>query len=164
MAIPTMTDGGTPHARRNLPTLKHPRVSPLCCTATHGSCGRAKDQRHRAMTLTQNVVGLPVEILLPGISRRDFSWSRSMAQKSRAGLKSKSSPRLARLSDFLRISGNAMWGLRPKNGCAVSIGASDISLAGIDSQEAAIARVEQHLRGGQEPSAPPDPLCHRSCN
>ena len=87
-----------------------------------------------------------------------------MAQKSCVDPKPKSSPRLERLSDLLRMSGNALWGLRPKNGCAVSIGADDVSLAGIDSQEAAIARIEQHLRGGQEPSAPADPLCHRSCN
>lgn len=85
-------------------------------------------------------------------------------KKSCPGLKLKAIPRLERLSDFLRLSSNALWGLRRQNGCAVSVGADDVSLAGIDSPEAAIARIELHLRGGQEPSAPADPLCHRAPN
>jgi hypothetical protein len=87
-----------------------------------------------------------------------------MAQKSPVHAKHESSRRLARLSDLLRMSGNALWGLRRRKGCAVSIGAEDVSLAGVASEEDAIARVELHLRGRQELPAPADPLCSRSCN
>lgn len=43
---------------------------------------------------------------------------------------------------------------------AVSIEAEDVSLGGIGSHEAAIARVEQHLHGSGGAKAPADPLCH----
>lgn len=53
---------------------------------------------------------------------------------------------------------------RPLNGCAVKVGADDVPLAGIESHEAAIARVERHLRGPNGISAPANPLCRRTLN
>jgi cytidylate kinase len=47
-------------------------------------------------------------------------------------------------------------------GCAVTVGADDVSLTGIGSQEAAIAKIEQHLHGRNEKSAPANPLCRRA--
>ena len=44
---------------------------------------------------------------------------------------------------------------------AVSIEAENVSLGGISSHEAAIAKVEQHLHGPGSATAPADPLCHR---
>lgn len=44
-------------------------------------------------------------------------------------------------------------------GCAVSIEAEEVSLTGISSHEAAIARIEQHLRGPHDVQAHVDPLC-----
>ncbi len=49
-------------------------------------------------------------------------------------------------------------------GCAVTVGTDDVPLAGIASQEAAIARVERHLRGPNEMSAPANPLCRGTPN
>ena len=43
---------------------------------------------------------------------------------------------------------------------AVSVETADVSLGGIGSHEAAIARVEQHLHGSGGAKAPADPLCH----
>lgn len=51
---------------------------------------------------------------------------------------------------------------RPLKGCAVTVGTDDVPLAGIESHEAAIARVERHLRGPNEISAPANPLCRRA--
>jgi hypothetical protein len=51
---------------------------------------------------------------------------------------------------------------RPLKGCAVTVGTDDVPLAGIESHEAAIARVERHLRGPNEFSAPANPLCSRA--
>lgn len=44
---------------------------------------------------------------------------------------------------------------------AVSIETETVSLSGISSHEAAIAKVEQHLHGRNGAKAPADPLCHR---
>jgi hypothetical protein len=68
----------------------------------------------------------------------------------------------AELADLRSILGNAEVGRcdwRSLRSCAVAVGGNDIPLAGIDSHEAAIARVEQHLHGSQETSTPADPLC-----
>ncbi|HWV80623.1 MAG TPA: hypothetical protein VNZ50_04290 [Hyphomicrobiaceae bacterium] len=45
---------------------------------------------------------------------------------------------------------------------AVSVETADVSLGGIGSHEAAIAKVEQHFHGPHGAKAPADPLCHRS--
>lgn len=50
---------------------------------------------------------------------------------------------------------------RSLRGCSVTVGADNVPLAGIESQEAAIARVERHLRGPSELSVPANPLCRR---
>jgi len=50
------------------------------------------------------------------------------------------------------------------NGCAVTVGPDDVPLAGVESHEAAIARVERHLHGANEISAPANPLCRRALN
>jgi hypothetical protein len=44
-------------------------------------------------------------------------------------------------------------------GCAVAVGIDDVLLGGTVSQEAAIARIEQHLHGPKEMSVPANPLC-----
>lgn len=44
---------------------------------------------------------------------------------------------------------------------AASVEAEDVSLGGITSHEAAIARVEQHLHGPHGVMVPADPLCKR---
>jgi hypothetical protein len=44
-------------------------------------------------------------------------------------------------------------------GCAVSVGSDDVRLAGIASQEDAIARIERHLHGANELPPPANPLC-----
>ncbi len=44
---------------------------------------------------------------------------------------------------------------------AVAVETADVSLSGISSHEAAIAKVEQHLHGPHGAKAPVDPLCHR---
>lgn len=48
---------------------------------------------------------------------------------------------------------------RTLRGCAVAVGTDDVPLTGIDSQEDAIAKVERHLHGPSEMSAPANPLC-----
>lgn len=53
-------------------------------------------------------------------------------------------------------------GWRPRKGCAVTVGTDDVPLAGIETHEAAIARVERHLRGPNEILAPVNPLCRRA--
>jgi hypothetical protein len=45
--------------------------------------------------------------------------------------------------------------------CAVSVETENVSLGGIASHEAAIAKVEQHLHGPHGAMTPADPLCHR---
>jgi len=45
--------------------------------------------------------------------------------------------------------------------CAVSIEAEEVSLTGVASHEAAIAKVEAHLHGPHDLKAPVDPLCLR---
>jgi hypothetical protein len=55
----------------------------------------------------------------------------------------------------------AGYGWHWHRGCAVSIEAGDVSLSGVASHEAAIARVEQHLHGHHDVKAPADPLCQR---
>jgi hypothetical protein len=45
--------------------------------------------------------------------------------------------------------------------CAVSIEAEEVSLTGVASHEAAIAKIEAHLHGPHEAKAPVDPLCLR---
>lgn len=44
---------------------------------------------------------------------------------------------------------------------AVSVEAEEVSLSGINSHEAAIAKVERHLHGAHGAKSPADPLCHR---
>ena len=44
---------------------------------------------------------------------------------------------------------------------AVAVETADVSLSGVSSHEAAIAKVEQHLHGPHGTNAPIDPLCHR---
>jgi hypothetical protein len=46
-------------------------------------------------------------------------------------------------------------------GFAVSIETEDVSLNGIASHEAAIAKIEQHLHGPHDAKSPADPLVHR---
>jgi hypothetical protein len=41
----------------------------------------------------------------------------------------------------------------------VTVGGDDVPLTGVYSQEGAIARVEEHLRGAQEMTSPANPFC-----
>lgn len=50
---------------------------------------------------------------------------------------------------------------RRNPGDRVVIGIDDVSLTGVNSQEAAIARIEQHLRGKQDLPQRCNPLCRR---
>lgn len=59
-----------------------------------------------------------------------------------------------------RVSGWRSRWLWPRS-CAVSVETEDVSLSGISSHEAAIAKVEQHLHGPHGAMTPADPLCHR---
>jgi hypothetical protein len=65
-------------------------------------------------------------------------------------------------STALRETGRRSHAWQSLKGCAVTVGADDLPLAGIDTQEAAIARIEQHLHGRNQMLAPPNPLCRRA--
>lgn len=54
-----------------------------------------------------------------------------------------------------------VYGWSRLRGCAVSVEAEEVSIADILSHEAAIAKIERHLRGTREIKAPADPLCKR---
>jgi|LNFM01.1.fsa_nt_gb hypothetical protein len=54
-----------------------------------------------------------------------------------------------------------IYGWSRLRGCAVSVEADEVSIADILSHEAAIAKIERHLRGTREIKAPADPLCKR---
>lgn len=69
---------------------------------------------------------------------------------------------VAELTHLRALLGKAECGAhdwRSLRSCAVSVGSDDVPLAGINSQEAAIARVERHLHGNYETSTPANPLC-----
>jgi hypothetical protein len=69
---------------------------------------------------------------------------------------------LAQLNAMLADARATQRDLPSLRGCAVSVGGDDVGLAGIDSQSAAIALVEQYLHGSHEASPPADPLCRKA--
>ena len=95
--------------------------------------------------------------------RRRFAGARSSRWFSVAGpsRQTKRVPSLLACGAHLREADRATQCSRFVPGCAVSIGADDVPLTGIYSQEGAIAKVEQHLRGPHEMTAPADPFCRR---
>lgn len=66
---------------------------------------------------------------------------------------------LARLCALSREADLETHRLELAPGCAVSVGVDNVSLSGVYSQEGAIAKVEQHLHGPKELSAPANPFC-----
>ncbi len=68
----------------------------------------------------------------------------------------------AELGQIRALLGKAAIGARDwqsLRGCAVSVDGIDVGLAGIDSQEAAIAMIEQNLHGNYKTSPPANPMC-----
>ena len=63
---------------------------------------------------------------------------------------------------FLPSTESALPLDRTYKGCAVAVEGDDLTIAGASTQEAAIAKVERHLRGSHEIPAPADPLCRRT--
>ncbi len=85
----------------------------------------------------------------------------SLVQRRRSLETDEARAELARLCAHLREAERTTQHSEFVRGCAVSIGADDVPLTGIYSQEGAIAKVEQHLRGAHEMAAPADPFCRR---
>lgn len=79
-----------------------------------------------------------------------------------SGKKTATRADLEQLRVFLGNAEGSVLDWRSLRSCAVSMAGENVPLAGVDSQEAAIARVERHLHGSHETSTPANPLCRKA--